>query len=137
MAQNGSPAGADIVVNIAVKPGSHPGLAHFTYDPSTFMCRRGDTIKWKCNQGAFAIHFGERALLGKIAIHGNNACGENAAEGFESDSFQVGSNSLNTEPLALQPGMYKYSVAVNVTQHHGDLPPGLYIDACPSGGYVC
>jgi hypothetical protein len=133
---NGGNSPASIEVKITVKRGSH-GLAHFTYDPSTFMCKRGDTIKWKCNQGTFALHFGERALLGQITIPGKNPCSANAADGFESDEFHVGNNGFSAERLALQPGMYKYSVAVNVTQNHGDLPPGLYIDACPSGGYVC
>jgi hypothetical protein len=73
-----------------------------------------------------------------VAIQGKTPCGVNAADGYESNEFRVGKNSLNAEgEMALVPGMYKYAVAVNVTQHHGDLPPGLYIDACPSGGYVC
>jgi hypothetical protein len=128
---------AHIIVDIKVTAGNHD-LPHFTYDPSTFMCKRGDTIKWKCNQGTFALHFGERALLGLITIQGKSPCGVNAVDGFESNQFQVGKNSLNAEgQMALVPGMYKYAVAVNVIQNYGELPPGLYIDACPSGGYVC
>ncbi len=128
MAQNDD---ADIVVKITVKPGKHPGLVHFTYDPSTFMCKRGDTIKWKCQQGAFAIHFGERALLGRVVIRS-----EEQGAPWSTPSFTIGKNSFAAD-LSLQPGMYKYSVAVNVTQPNGDLPPGLYIDSCPGGGYDC
>ena len=123
---------ADIVVNIKVTKGNHEGLAHFTYDPSTFMCKYEDTIKWRCEQGPFAIHFGERALLGAVVIDGATSCGGAVRE---SASFTVGSKGP-----PLPSGMYKYAVAVQVTQNvqgDNDIPAGLYIDACPSGGYVC
>ena len=131
-------ADTDIVVTIKVTAGNH-GLAHFTYDPSTFMCKRDDTIQWKCNQGAFAIHFGERALLGAVAIRSENQTLEGpwSTRPLTIGKKHLPANQNQDDRLPLQPGMYKYSVAVNVAEDHGDLPKGLYIDACPSGGYVC
>jgi hypothetical protein len=131
MANNGGNSPASIEVRITVKRGSH-GLAHFTYDPSTFMCKHNDTLKWRCEQGPFAIHFGERALLGSIVIDGATPCGGAARE--------TALHTVGAKGPALQPGMYKYSVAVQVTQNvagDNDIPLGLYIDACPSGGYAC
>ncbi len=131
MANNSGNSPASIEVKITVKRGSH-GLAHFTYDPSTFMCKYRDKIKWRCEQGPFAIHFGERALLGAIVIDGSIPCGGAVHE--------TATQTVGTKGPPLQSGMYKYSVAVQVTQNvDGDngIPTGLYIDACPSGGYAC
>ena len=111
--------------------------ADFSYNPSTFICTRGDVIKWKCKQGPFALHFGERPLLGKIVIRSQVAarCHETAplTVGFRGDA----ASGTEIEPGVIQQGMHKYSVAVQLEQPVGGLSPGVYIDACPSGGYEC
>jgi hypothetical protein len=135
-----------IVVDIRLTPGTGALRAsgeavHFTYDPSTFICTRGDVIQWKCKQGPFALHFGERALLGKVVIRSAGA--KTSSSGcYETKTFRVGFREDNTELAhgAIQQGMYKYSVAVNLDVEEGEvfnLSPGVYIDACPGGAYEC
>ena len=128
----------NIVVEIQVKQGTGTlGEADFWYSPSTFICTRGDVIQWKCPQGPFALHFGERPLLGKIVIRSQVAagCHETAplTVGFRVDAAGV----TKIPPGVIQQGMHKYSVAVQLEQAVGDLRPGVYLDASPGGGYEC
>ena len=143
---------ANIVVRIEVTPGkgklsaSGEEIADFTYHPSTFICTRGDVIQWQCPQGPFALHFGERPLLGKTVIRSaeqNGGCHETAL-------LTVGERVhagvvTKTPPGVIQQGMHKYAVAVHLEQTMREeiegevfkLSPGVYIDACPTGGYEC
>jgi hypothetical protein len=140
---------ATIVVDIRLNAGTGAlrasgEAAHFTYDPSTFLCTRGDVIQWRCKQGPFALHFGDRALLGKIVIRsaGNKTSG---SDYYETKVFQVGFREHNETRVAdgaIPQGMYKYAVAVKLEEavREGEeitLSPGVYIDACPGGGYEC
>ena len=138
----------NIVVDIRLTPGtgalSSSGEAvHFTYDPSTFICTRGDVIQWKCKQGPFALHFGERALLGKVVIRSAGAK-TSGSDCYETKTFRVGFREDDTRIADgdIQQGMYKYSVAVKLEEdvREGDairLSAGVYIDACPGGAYEC
>ena len=137
---------ANIVVDIRLTPGTGALRAsgeavHFTYDPSTFLCTRGDVIKWKCKQGPFALHFGERALLGKVVIR---SAGEKTGDYYETKAFRVGFRADETRIADgdIQQGMYKYSVAVKLEEEvrEGDairLSAGVYLDASPGGRYEC
>lgn len=137
---------ANIVVDIRLTPGTGALRAsgeavHFTYDPSTFLCTRGDVIQWKCKQGPFALHFGERALLGKVVIR---SAGEKTGDCYETKTFRVGFREDGTRIADgdIQQGMYKYSVAVKLEEEvrEGDaimLSAGVYLDASPGGRYEC
>ena len=135
---------ADIVVRIDVAPGtgklsaSEEKVADFTYHPSTFTCTRDDVIQWQCPQGPFALHFGERPLLGKTVIR---STGKNSQGCYEAAELRVGERVhagavTKIPPGVIQQGMHKYSVAVAVVPGQG-LSAGVYIDACPGGGYEC
>jgi hypothetical protein len=140
---------ANIVVDIRLTPGTGALRAsgeavHFTYDPSTFLCTRGDVIQWKCKQGPFALHFGERALLGKVVIRSAGAKTP-GSDCYETKTFRVGFREDNETRIAdgdIQQGMYKYSVAVKLEEEvrEGDairLSAGVYLDASPGGRYEC
>jgi hypothetical protein len=136
-----------IVVDIRVSPGTgalkvSKEAVHFTYDPSTFICTREDVIKWKCQQGPFALHFGERPLLGKVVIR---SVVEKDGTYYTTKEFTVGYRADNGARIAdgvIPQGMYKYSVAVTLQEpvREGEeirLMAGVYIDASPGGGYEC
>lgn len=148
---------AKIVVRIEVTPGkgmlsaSGEEVADFTYHPSTFICTRGDVIQWQCPQGPFALHFGERPLLGKTVIR---SAKKNSQGCYETTPLTVGKRAYGKDarkiPDGVIPqGMHKYAVAVHLEQAMREelrgekrvevftLSPGVYIDACPQGGYEC
>jgi hypothetical protein len=146
---------ANIVVRIEVAPGkgklsaSGEGVADFTYNPSTFICTRGDRIQWQCPQGPFALHFGERPLLGKTVIRSagqNGGCHETALLTVGKRAYGKDAKDERTIPDgAIPQGMHKYAVAVHLEQTMREeiegevftLSSGVYIDACPGGGYEC
>jgi hypothetical protein len=143
---------ANIVVRIEVAPGtgklsaSGEEVADFTYRPSTFICTRGDVIQWQCPQGPFALHFGERPLLGKTVIRSagqNEGCHETAPLTVGKRGHGRAARKI---PAGVIPqGVHKYAVAVHLEQTMREeiegevfkLSPGVYIDACPTGGYEC
>ena len=145
---------ANIVVNIEVTPGkgilsaSGEEVADFTYHPSTFICTRGDVIQWKCSQGPFALHFGERPLLGKTVIR--SVGGMTAAGCHQTALLTVGQREYagGQRPIAagaIMQGTHDYAVAVHLEKGLKEeikgevftLSPGVYIDACPGGAYEC
>jgi hypothetical protein len=148
---------ANIVVSIEVTPGkgklsaSGEEIADFTYHPSTFICTRGDLIQWKCSQGPFALHFGERPLLGKTVIRsvgGMTAAGCHQTALLTVGKRAYGKNQKNQRRIpagVIMQGTHEYAVAVHLEKGLKEeikgevftLSPGVYIDACPGGGYEC
>lgn len=76
-------------VNINLRNGE------FTYHPCCPKVKQGEELKWRCDDGAFAVHIGYNSPLPK---------GRYRAKSGDETGDNVGSNA--------QPGHYKYSVAV-------------------------